>query len=392
MKILSIFNRYLETGGEARAVEVIYESLAHIAEVHSCEFSSAEWTGPKAPTVLQQAVRMINNQESVRRLQQRQREHGAEGWLVHNVFPVGSAGVYREAQRQGIPVLQYLHNFRPFSVNGYLWADGHLVPDGLRGNYWPEIRAGAWQDSRVKTAWFAFVLSLSWRLGWWRSIKAWIAISDFMREKFIAAGVPAEDIFTLRHFWSPRAEGFPEEGQHYLFLGRLNEAKGIEVLLRAWEILEEKLGDGAPALLIGGDGPLRAEVTARAERMRSVKFAGELRGAEKEDALRTSRALIVPSVWWEGLGLVVYEAFEHSRPVLVARSGGLPENVIEGETGLLHQPGNAEELAAQVIELDHQPTRRRKMGMAGRRWLEENRNELDWRQRMTAILAKTVRG
>jgi glycosyltransferase involved in cell wall biosynthesis len=328
---------------------------------------------------------MIRNPESLRKLRACERSFKSDVWLVHNVLPVGSFAIYSEAKRLGIPVIQYIHNFRPFSVSGYLWAGGHLAPGGLSKNYWEEVRAGAWQNSRGKTAWLAFVLLLTHALGWWRGVKAWIAISDFMRQKFISAGVPGEKIFTLRHFWKPRSEEYANYGQHYLFLGRLTEAKGVNVLLDAWESLERKHGSLTPKLLIGGDGPLRSVVVARAERMESVTYAGHLSDAAKTEALNKARAVVVPSIWWEPLGLVVYEAYDYFRPVLAASSGGLPEIVVDCETGLLHEPGNAEQLAQHVMQLETDGESSRAMGRQGRVWLEKNADEAKWREEFAKI-------
>jgi glycosyltransferase involved in cell wall biosynthesis len=206
-----------------------------------------------------------------------------------------------------------------------------------------------------------------------------------MREKFVSAGIPAQKIFTLRHFWTPKSKESANDGEHYLFLGRLTEAKGVNVLLDAWQILEHKHRSLTPKLVIGGDGPLRSAVVARAERMQSVTYAGQLSGAAKTEALSKARAVVVPSIWWEPLGLVVYEAYDYSRPVLAARSGGLPEIVIASETGLLHDPGNATELAEQVMELEASAQRWKEMGRRGRTWLQANANESDWHRRFCEI-------
>jgi glycosyltransferase involved in cell wall biosynthesis len=334
---------------------------------------------------------MIRNPENLRKLRACERSFKSDVWLVHNVLPVGSVAIYPEAKRLSIPVIQYIHNFRPFSVNGYLWAGDRLATGGPSKNYWQEIRHGAWQNSHRKTAWLAFVLLLSHALGWWRSISAWIAISDFMRQKFISAGVPPEKIFTLRHFWRPTSEEYADYGQHYLFLGRLTEAKGVDVLLDAWQILERRHGSLTPKLVIGGDGPLRSAVVARAERMQSVTYAGQLSGAAKTEALSKARAIVVPSIWWEPLGLVVYEAYDYCRPVLSARSGGLPEIVLHSETGLLHDPGNAKQLAEQVVELEASAQQWREMGRRGRTWLQANVNESDWQRRFCEIAQYAVR-
>ena len=103
-------------------------------------------------------------------------------------------------------------------------------------------------------------------------------------------------------------------------------------------------------------------------------------GAAKTEALSKARALILPSIWWEPLGLVVYEAYDYFRPVLAASSGGLPEIVVDRETGLLHEPGNAEQLAQQVMQLETDGESSRAMGRQGRGWLEQNANEAKWRE------------
>jgi glycosyltransferase involved in cell wall biosynthesis len=386
VKILNIFNHYLDKGGEAAAVDAICDSLAGILDLERMDLFSSDWTGAGAPPVIGQALRMIRNPETLRRLRAVEARAKSDFWLTHNVFPVGSLAIYREAERLQIPVIQYLHNFRPFSVNGYLWAGNALAPGGLRRNYWAEIRQGAWQDSRLKTAWLALVLTLGHRRDWWRNVKAWIAVSDFMRERFVEAGIPPDSIFTLRHFWRLTPESSSGESDYYLFLGRLAEPKGVRVLLATWELLESRLGSGVPRLIIAGDGPLRSEVAGRCERLSSVTYAGEITGESKEDLVARARAVIAPSLWWEALGLVVYEAYDKLRPVLAARSGGLAEIVVDQETGLLHEPGNVEQLAEQVVTLENDPEYRRRLGRRGREWLAANASEAEWQRRFLKIV------
>jgi glycosyltransferase involved in cell wall biosynthesis len=391
MKILNVFNCHVERGGEAIAVDAICDSLSHIAELERCDFSSVDWLKPDAPARWKQAIRMIRNPESLAKLRGLQIRFQPDFWLLHNVFPIGSAAIYPEARQLGVPIIQYIHNFRPFSVSGYLWAGNRLAPEGLVKNFWPEVRAGAWQNSRAKTAWLALILLGAHGAGWWRIPKTWIAISDFMRDKFVSAGIPAKSIFTLRHFWTPKQPPPSHEGTHFLFLGRLTEAKGINVLLEAWQILEQRYGTSAPRLLIGGDGPLRSDVAAKVERMKCVTFAGELSGAAKQQAFDQARAIIAPSISWEALGLVVYEAYDYYRPVLVARSGGLPEVVVEPETGLIHEPGNAEQLVEHVLELQKDSRRAEEMGRRGRAWLEAHANESDWQSHFSAIAESALK-
>jgi glycosyltransferase involved in cell wall biosynthesis len=386
MRILNIFNNYLERGGEAQSVDAIVDSLSDVLEIERCDFQSTDWIGPGAPGKCKQALWMIRNPASLKKLREHQLRIKPSVWLVHNVFPVGSAAIYPEAECWGVPIIQYIHNFRPFSVNGYLWAGNGVATGGLSKNYWREIRYGAWQASFTKTAWLAFVLGMSRAFGWWENVKAWIAVSNFMRDKFISAGISANSIFTLRHFWRPRSKVDNSVGpSHYLYLGRLIEAKGVLVLLGAWKIIEQELRADSPRLVVAGDGPLRSHVKSCSERMKSVNFVGHLSQDEKHRALEEARAVIVPSLWWEPLGLVVYEAYDYSKPVLAAASGGLQEIVLDHQTGVLHEPGNAAQLARQIIELEKDAEGCRAMGQRGRLWLEQNADESQWQTEFLKI-------
>jgi glycosyltransferase involved in cell wall biosynthesis len=127
--------------------------------------------------------------------------------------------------------------------------------------------------------------------------------------------------------------------------------------------------------------------------MRSVVCVGFVEGQAKSDLLHGCRALIAPSIWWEPLGLIVYEAYDYGRPVLVSASGGLKETVVEGETGYLHEAGYADALAADVEKMEQLGVEGRvKMGENGRRWLLENASPAEWLERFTEILRQARDG
>ena len=101
--------------------------------------------------------------------------------------------------------------------------------------------------------------------------------------------------------------------------------------------------------------------------------------------------MIVPSTWWEPLGLVVYEAYDYSKPVLAARSGGLSEIVQHGVTGLQHEPGDVPGLARDVLEMEATPaTARLVMGRAGRQWLLKEADTQVWLRRFEEILGSAL--
>jgi len=349
--------------------------------------------GDGAPNTFSQAWRTIYNPESRRRFERAVAEHKPDFALFHNIYPVGSPSLYHGALRMGVPVVQFAHNYRPFSAGGSLYADGQVIIEPLHGDYWREIYHGVWQRSVVKTAVFALAMKLLHRSGWLDAVNVWICVSEFMRDRFIEAGLPREKVHGLRHAWVPMPEAPPvKDGNYYLFLSRLVDEKGVEILLKAWEKISISLGVRTPQLWIAGEGPLEGMVQEAAGKNPHIKFCGMLRGEVKHEALCNCRALLVPSVWWEPLGLVTCEAYDFSKPVLAAASGGLTETIVPGITGFLHEPGNAESLISDVLCMETLPTEHRlEMGRAGRRFLLANFGVEQWKARLGEIIDGVLR-
>ena len=385
--LLQIFNRYLAPGGEELAVREYARILGADGRFEECLFESAEWTGAGAPPAWKQAAWTFYNPDAVRRLRENQARIHARAWIVHNILPVGSTGIYTEALRQRIPLIQVINNFRPFSVAGYLWVGRQMDATCWPRNYLREIAHGTWRNSRLKTAFLACVLSSMHLRNQFRAVKSWIGISDYMRRQFIAAGVAKEDVYRLYYPWDLKnREAIFPEGDYYLFLGRLMEAKGIKVLAAAWDLLAGQMGSQAPRLVIVGEGPLADWVKAAQARNARIEFRGYVKGEEKSRLISGCRAIVQPAIWAEPLSLVIYEAYDYGKPVLVAASGGMPELVSPG-TGLVHTPGVAEELAAQVRQMEGlSGPARQAMGQAGRRWLLENTNTAVWKKQFYAIV------
>ena len=390
LRILHLFNRYRSFGGEEAAVLRTTAAMRESgAQVEECFFASEEWDQPGAPSKWKQAFLSLHNPAAIDRVREAHRHFRSNCWLAHNLLPVLSPSVLREAGKQKVPIALYLHNYRPFSPSGSLWAGDRLAPGGLRKNFLREIVAGAWQDSLPRTAWMAFVLHIAHTLGWYRRVDSWIAVSNSVRDRFVEAGVPREKTHVLAYPFVASPEP-PGDGQreHFLFLGRLTVTKGVRVLLEAWRIVRARLGDAAPKLVIGGEGELHHEVRIAAEASGgSIIYAGNVAGEAKMDLISRSVAMIVPSVWWDPYPTVVYEAFDHATPVLAARSGGLPESVSNNISGLLHEPGDAAGLAGHALRFHHDPHAAAGMGKAGREWLLKNSGTAFWWDRFSEIAA-----
>lgn len=393
LAILDVFNRYRSFGGEEYSVGRIREHLSQRHQVSTCLFDSQEWTQPGAPGKLSQARKLFYNPEGKQRFEAALSAAQPDLAIFHNIYPVGSPALYHSALKRKLPVVQFLHNYRPFSVGGSLYSRGRVLPDALHGRYATEVREGAWMGSVTRSALMAVLLKLLHRSGWLESVKTWIAISDFMRHRLIEAGAVHPDrIVTLRHAWDsmPQAPEKQDAG-YYLFLGRLIEEKGLPMLLKTWDALHRQLGKNTPRLHIAGDGPLAGLVAQHARGNPFICALGTVGGETKKDQLLRSRAVIIPSVWWEPLGLVTYEAYDYAKPVLAARSGGLGETVQHGSTGFLHEPGDVDGLTQDVLNLEAMsPTQRATLGNSGRHWLRQETEPTVWLRRFEEIAEQAI--
>lgn len=142
-----------------------------------------------------------------------------------------------------------------------------------------------------------------------------------------------------------------------LFVGNLSPEKGVLTLLDAYRLL-----DDPPPLVLAG----RSKLPRTWVFPDGVQMVGALAHDEVLSLFRSARAVVVPSVWCEPFGIVVLEAMAAGRPVVAAASGGIPEVVIDGVTGLLVPPGDAAALAQAIASLLSDPGAAQAFGTAGR--------------------------
>lgn len=176
-----------------------------------------------------------------------------------------------------------------------------------------------------------------------------------------------------------------------LCLGRLAEQKGFHLALDALPRVRSRFSD--VRLIMAGEGPAGNDLKARAARLGvadSVDFCGWIPPPRVFAAIQRASLVLVPSLHGEAFGLVALQAAQMARPVVAARTGGLPEIVVDGETGLLFEPGDAAGLARAVVALLARPDLARAWGEAGRaRALEQFSGErhLDQYDRLYGRLA-----
>ena len=189
-------------------------------------------------------------------------------------------------------------------------------------------------------------------------VDVFIAKSEFSREKHAEFGFPME-MEVLPYFLpdledrqDPQPEtSRPHDRPYFLFVGRLEEIKGLDDVIPAFERYEQA------DLLIAGDGNYRGELEKLAGANPRVRFLGRLAPDELDRYYRAAEALVVPSVCFETFGIILIEAFRQGTPVIARRLGPFPEIVEACGGGELF--GSPEELVQAMERMRGNPDHRR---------------------------------
>ncbi|MFF5986215.1 glycosyltransferase [Prauserella flavalba] len=283
---------------------------------------------------------------------------------IHSTFPLLSPSVVAACADAGVPSVATLHNYQQVCTPGTLYRDGRICTDCVGGTPLPAVRHGCYRGSPVATAPLALSLAVN-RRRWWSGITRFFCISGALRRVLVEAGMPAGKLAVKYNFVEEPPYRRDGDGEHLLYIGRLTEEKGVRLLMAAWDLLRARGGVGLP-LVVAGSGPLDGEVAGWARERADVRYLGLRTRDECAELTARAAALVAPSQWLEGFGLVVVEAAAAGVPSVAAGHGAFVELVDDGVTGLLHRPGDAESLAGCLRRIVASPERNRAMGAAAR--------------------------
>lgn len=286
---------------------------------------------------------------------------------AHNTFPLISPAIFHAIGNRAARVLT-LHNYRLFCPAAIPMRAGQVCTECLdHHTVWPGVQHGCYRNSRLATLPLAANIALHRRLGTWiKQVDAFIALTEFQRQRMIAAGLPAERMQVKPNFYpgAPAVVPWTERCPCAVFAGRLTTEKGVESLVRAWLLW----GAEAPELRIIGDGGLRGELErlAATKPQVPIRFLGQLAGEAAQAEIARAQLLVLPSEWFETFGLVVLEAAAFGTPAAVSDIGPLPFIVKHGVSGVVFAPTNPQSLLAEVRRAWDTPGLLERLGQGAR--------------------------
>jgi len=156
-----------------------------------------------------------------------------------------------------------------------------------------------------------------------------------------------------------------------VYAGRLDEAKGLPLLMDAWDRYRQAPGGPGLRLVIAGAGPLEREVAAWASARPSVDMVGHVDSGRCAELISRARAVLVPSAWEETFGLVAVEAMAVGTPPIAAGHGSFVELISPGVDGALFRPGDPGALALAIADAEAHPEQYETYGDQARKTYEQ---------------------
>ena len=333
MRILQIHNRYREPGGE----DIVVAAEAELLRSAGHEVRQFQVENPPGAVAAATAFAASPwNPLAAKRLRGVVTSFGPQVAHVHNTWFSLTSSVLASLHRLHVPVVVTLHNYRFMCANGLLFRDGAPCELCVGQHPWNAVRYRCYRDSIPASTVAAAAITINSQRGSWENnVDLFLALTEFARSRFIAAGLPEARIRVKPNFVNdpgqrPRP---PSASTTVLYVGRISPEKGLEVALRAWAFTPNDL-----ELLVIGDGPQRAELEKRA--WGRVRFLGRLSPDETRRHMFEARALLFPSLWYEGLPMVLLEAFAAGLPVLGSDLGSTTE-ILSSTPDWCVAPGDA---------------------------------------------------
>jgi glycosyltransferase involved in cell wall biosynthesis len=254
---------------------------------------------------------------------------------IHNAYPLISQLIYHIHERfPKIPIIYHLHNFYPFCLNSYFYVNGNICTKCINKPNWKHgIVNKCYNNSRIQSLLVSTlrVSPVKW-IEHSSMINTFLAVSNFVKQSYCRAGIPQDKITTIYNPVSlpdPRPK-IKVDGEYALFIGRLTEAKGTELLFRLI------IDNPDIHFKIVGDGPEKIRFENIIQTGRSnVELLGFIKGEAKDKIIQKSKIVIVPSQWWETFGLVIIEANSFGKKVVASNLGGITELINDGFNGFL---------------------------------------------------------
>lgn len=344
MNILIVHNHYQIPGGEDTVVaneKKLLEDYGHRVTLYTrnnCELKQMPFFRKLALPFT-----TIFNPRTYMDIRDMIRKQKIEIVHVHNTLNLISPSVYYAACSRKVPVVQTIHNFRMLCPGATFYRDGHICEDCLEKGLKCAVKHGCYRGSRLQTLACVISMKLHRMTGIYRKLN-YICLTEFNKEKLLKLKQIKEGRVYVKPNFTFDIEEKKERGEFYLYIGRIEEIKGVALLIEAFSRMPEK-----KLVLAGTGSEVHTYKDAAAERgLVNIEFTGFKEREKLAGLLKYAKAVIVASQCYETFGMIIAEAFACRTPVIVGDIGNIGGLVEDGVDGVKFQYDSSDALVEAV--------------------------------------------
>jgi len=303
---------------------------------------------------------------------------------AHNIYHHISPSILGVLNKRKIPTVITLHDLKLACPAYKMLSPNGICEQCKGGRQINVVRNSCIKGSRLLSSIVYLESKLHSVLQTYeRYVDRFVVPSQFYIDKFVEWGISRERMVYIPNFSEFESSSPETPGSTITYFGRLGHEKGIATLIRAAAL-------AGVSIRIIGEGPDDQSFVALAKELGAqVEFCGYLSGQYLKDKLRQSKAVVLPSEWYENAPLSILEAYSLEIPVLGANIGGIPEMIKEGVSGATFASADVQQLADKLSWIDEMGSESaHAMGVAGRALVDEKFTRQKYMSRILALYAE----
>lgn len=351
-KVLIVHNYYQIPGGEDTVVsneKALLEEHGHEVILYTRHNSELK-TFSKIQK-LRLPFSTIFNVRTYREIKRIIKSENIEIVHVHNTLNLISPSVYYAATACKVPVVQTIHNFRLLCPGATFFRDGQICEDCVTKELICAIKHKCYRNSRLQTLVCVVSTRIHRAIGIYGKLN-YICLTEFNREKILGLKqIQSQKVFVKPNFVkvSDKVVPYDKRKKQFIYVGRLDELKGVDFLLKTWK---EFVADDYK-LIICGIGPLEdwCKEYVQKHHMHNVELKGFVENSLARKMIGESKALILPTRWYEGFPMTIVESYGVGTAVIGTDLGNTGSLIESGKSGLKFSKDSKQQLLEALQEI-----------------------------------------
>ncbi len=296
---------------------------------------------------LRHGINTLYNFEAKRNIKKLLNENDVDIVHLQNFLVHISPSIISEIKKREIPIIYTLHDYQLLCPVATFLSNDKICEDCKFHKYYMTIVKKCKRNSYPYSFFAAIRAYFLTFLNIKDKIDLFISPSKFLLEKHLEYGVKRDKIIHLNYFLESNVfyENFTK-GNYGLWMGRLSDEKGINVLLKYLQKTDH-------STFVIGDGKFKNKLLEVAKENCNVNYVGKKENSEIMMYLDASKYLIVTSIWYENLPFVILEALARSKPVIVPNIAEMRNLVgVNNQRGFFYELGDHDDLNDKIYKME----------------------------------------